>query len=338
MIVVFISPFNSVLSLFCVFIRLFLFINVDFFCISDTVIEDTSPMPAENNDILPLSNDIVNNSSLPWQDNLDPSPTHLADSIPNNEPVIAHVPSWVNNLSYSHITETGSPYVSPQTTVIPQKSDYHKTVYSLFSDALVNNNVESNTTDANDNVQNGVNSSEYFPPPWGDSVSEDCPQLSPMTMEAAIRSEELLHSAHMEQAPEHHHVIIPSNHHLFIDSSNSSTKHGGGGGHLTEVASAPDFQHWRPIRKGSFMDESSRLQSDTMLTEMAFQEGVKSRVQEWLKMANDDEENDADEEDEDGSDVENGNPNNSDEEDGLDCAEEIERELDIAMSLDKKHL
>lgn len=295
---------------------------------------EVSPIMADdivNNSTLPWKDD---NSTLPWKDNIDPSPTHLADCVPNNEPVIAHVPSWVNNLSYSHITETGSPYVSPQTTVIPPKSDYHKTVYSLFSETQ-------NEADVDTTVQNCINSSECFPPPWGDSVSEDCPQLSPMTMEAAIRSEELLHSAHNEKAPEHHHVIIPTNYHLYIDSSNSSTKHGGGGGHLTEVASAPDFQHWRPLSKESYMDESMRLQSDTMLTEMAFHEGVKSRVQEWLKQANDDEENDADEEDEDGDlDVANGNAvfDDDNDDDGLDSADELERELDIAMSLNKKEL
>lgn len=290
-------------------------------------------MPAIDTEVSPSADDIVNNHNLPWQDNLDPSPTHLADSIPNNEPVIAHVPSWVNNLSYSHITETGSPYVSPQTTVIPPKSDYHKTVYSLFSQ---NNDEDENDT----NVQNGVNSSEYIPPPWGESISDDCPQVSPMAMESAIRSEELLQSSHMEQAPDHHHVIVPSNHHLYIDSSTSS-KHGGA--HLTEVASAPDFQHWKPISKGMFIDDTMRLQSDTMLTEMAFQEGVKSRVQEWLKQANDDEENDADEEDEDGdggftNKGVDSSDDNDDGDDGLDSADELERELDLAMSLDKKQL
>ena len=299
-------------------------------------INNTTTMPAEKTDGLSLADEILNNSNLPWEDNLDPSPTHLADSIPNNEPVIAHVPSWVNNLSYSHITETGSPYLSPQTTIIPQKTDYHKTVYSLFAEAF---NKDNNNTDNTDATVQNVNSSEYFPTPWGESVSEDCPQLSPMAMESAVRSEELLQSAHMEQAPDHHHVIIPTTHHLY-DSSNSSTKQGRGGGHLTEVASAPDFNHWRPISKGSFMDSSMRLQSDTMLTEMAFAEGVKSRVQEWLKLANDEEENDADEEDEDGNsdDACNGNAHNSDDEDGLDSIDAIERQLDIAMSLNKKEL
>lgn len=264
---------------------------------------DVSPIPSSNNELSPLG-ETVAEKTLPWQDSGDPSPTHLADNIPNNEPVIAHVPTWVNNLSYSHITETGSPYVSPQTTIIPPPSDYHKTVYSLFPP---------NDENSDSNNQNGVVTSDYFPTPWNNCNVEDCPQISPMVMESGERSEDLLHSTHTEQAPDHHHVIVPSLHH--IESSNSSGNHVA---HLTEVASAPDFQHWKPL--GGFLNEDARYnnESDTMLSEMAFVEGVKSRVQEWLKQADDEEENDADEEDE--------------EPDGLKSAEDLEHELDLQMN------
>ncbi|KAL4234434.1 Sodium/hydrogen exchanger 1 [Mactra antiquata] len=278
----------------------------------DTTINNTSLRQSTNSDISPLPSthqemspvgETVAEKTLPWQDSCDPSPTHLADNIPSNEPVIAHVPTWVNNLSYSHITETGSPYVSPQTTVIPPVSNYHKTVYSIFP-----------PTDDNSDNQKGVISSDYFPTPWNNSNLEECPVVSPMVMESGARSEDLLHSTHTEQAPDHHHVIVPSLHH--IESSNSSGNHKA---HLTEVASAPDFQHWKPL--GGFLNESSRYnnESDTMLSEMAFVEGVKSRVQEWLKQATDDEENDADDDDD-------GEP------DGLKSAEDLELELDLQMN------
>lgn len=292
--------------------------NTNLACaVSDSVINDTSthlstnveisPQPSTYNDFSPIE-ETVAEKTLPWQDNTDPSPTHLADSIPNNEPVIAHVPTWVNNLSYSHITETGSPYVSPQTTIIPKHSDYHKTVYSIFSQNPDDGNEEETSR------QNGIISSDYFPTPWGNTSLEDCPQVSPMVIESGARSDDLLHSTYNEQAPDHHHVIVPTIE--LINSSNSSEKNVA---HLTAVASAPDFQHWKPLQKDLVSSMDRHNESDTMLSELAFVEGVKSRVQEWLKQANDDEENDADEEDIDAV-------------DNLDSVEDLEHELDLAMN------
>lgn len=251
-----------------------------------------------------MHEETVAEKTLPWQNNADTSTT--PNSIPNNEPVIAHVPTWVNNLSYNHITETGSPYVSPQSTLNPQASDYHKTVYSIFPPTV-------EKQDANEACdQNGVNSSDYFPTPWGNTNLEDCPQVSPMVIESGARSDDLLHSAHTEQAPDHHHVIIPT--HDLIDSSNSSEKHA----RLLAVASAPDFQHWKPLSK-DFVGDREKHESDTMLSEMAFAEGVKSRVQLWLKQADSDDANDADEEDANAM-------------DNLDTAENLEHELDLVMN------
>ena len=225
---------------------------------------------------------------LPWMENSDdPSPTHLADSIPNNEPVIAHVPTWVNNLSYSHITETGSPYVSPQTTVIPYPTDNHKPIFSLFPPK------EPDPPD--DEIDNTLQSSDYFPAPWahnGIAENDECPQVSHMLSEkTGERSGDYLHSTHTEKAPEHHHVIIPTNQ----GSDHSSNVHNNT--HLSEVASAPDIHHWKPLAKNLYT-ELTRLQSDSMLEEMAYQEGVKNRVQDWLRRTSVDDENDADEEDE----------------------------------------
>ncbi|XP_052816084.1 probable Na(+)/H(+) antiporter nhx-9 isoform X2 [Mya arenaria] len=276
---------------------------------------------------LPLANVPPTTNVLPWQEISDPSPTHhLAHSIPNDEPVIAHVPSWVNNLSYSHITETGSPYVSPQTTVIPIPVNEHKNLFTLFPELNGKGSSDENNDDSQKENENQVTCSDNFnfPTPWG-TVSEDNPIVSYMPNENGTRTDNYLHSAHNEQAPDHHHVIIPTNEYLQIESSNSSCKHNS---HLTEVASAPDLKHWRPIAKSSrsYLSESDRMQSDTMLSEMAFIDSVKGRIQDWLKVATDDEDNDADEEDEDGD----------DEQDGLAAADEIEKELDKAMSMGKK--
>lgn len=306
----------------CVTHNLFLFLPV-----SDTSSNNYSTMhPTETTDVSPCDDYMT--SVLPWQDDIDPSPTHLHDK-PDNEPTLAHVPSWVNNLSYSHITETGSPYVSPQATVIAQATDYHKTVYSLFQNLakVTGEGQETRDSETTESVdQNVLNENEVtiptcdnFPIPWGQSVAEDCPLVSQMPLDSGTRSADYLQSAHSEQAPDHHHVIIPTHEYLQLDSNSNSSEHHA---HLTEVASAPDFQHWKPITKQSFISEKDRMQSDTMLTEMAFVEGIKSRVCEWLKQADDDEENDADEE--------------SDEADGLLSADEIEKELDIAMSLGRK--
>ena len=240
---------------------------------------------------------------LPWNDtSVEPSPTHLSDNIPNNEPVIAHVPSWVNNLSYSHITETGSPYVSPQTTLIAKREDTHKPVFSLFAE-----------TEQKSQPLKSVHAN--FPAPWSDTLSGDCPQVSPMVTESGERSCDYLNSDHMTAAPEHHHVILPSS--QLLDEKEGSHKnlpHT-----LSEVASAPDILHWQPIKKSSaFHSNFHRLQSETVLSELAFQEKVKNRVQQWLSNAD----SEADGNEADTEEVE---------ENGFDDVESIELELDIAM-------
>lgn len=242
---------------------------------------------------------------LPWQDSsVEPSPTHLSDNIPNNEPVIAHVPSWVNNLSYSHITETGSPYVSPQTTIIPKHEDYHKPVFSLFSEI-------------EQKLQPLQSLHETFPTPWADNLERDCPRVSTMVTESGERSCGYLNSDHMTAAPEHHHVILPSN--QLLDEKEGSHKNLPQT--LSEVASAPDIQHWKPIKKSlGYHNNFYRLQSDSLLSELASQEKVKNRVQRWLSNADSD--TDADANDAVEEDVE---------ENGFDDAESIELELDIAM-------
>ena len=251
-------------------------------------------------------NERLAETPLPWNDtSVEPSPTHLSDNIPNNEPVIAHVPSWVNNLSYSHITETGSPYVSPQTTLIAKREDTHRPVFSLFPEI----EEKSHTVEK---------AHESFPTPWADSLSGDNPQVSPMVTESGERSCGYLSSDHMTAAPDHHHVILPSN--QLLDEKEGSHKNLAHT--LSEVASAPDIHHWQPIKKSAaYRHEFHRLQSETVLSELAFQEKVKNRVQQWL--SNSDIE--ADGTDADTEDVE---------ENGIDDVESIasiELELDIAM-------
>ena len=247
---------------------------------------------------------------LPWKDtSVEPSPTHLSDNIPNNEPVIAHVPSWVNNLSYSHITETGSPYVSPQATLIPKREDTHKPVFSLFSEI-------------EQKLEPLQSVHETFPTPWADDIEGDCPRVSPMVTESGERSCDYLNSDHMTTAAaDHHHVILPTN--QLLDEKEGST-HKNHPHTLSEVASAPDIQHWKPIKKSiGYHNHFNRLQSDTLLSELAFQEKVKNRVQQWLTNADSDAEADRD-------------PNALEEEDivenGIDDdVESIELELDLEM-------
>lgn len=243
---------------------------------------------------------------LPWKDtSTEPSPTHLCDGVPNDEPVIAHVPSWVNNLSYSHITETGSPYVSPQTTLIARHEDSHKPVFSLFSDS------EQKTLPVK-------NVHESFPAPWADNLGTDCPQLSHMIAESGERSCDYLNHDHTTAVPDHHHVILPSDE--LLDEKEGSVSHKNLPRTLSEVASAPDIQHWKPIsRSQAYHNSFNRLPSESVLSEMAFQEKVKNRVQQWLSST----ESDLNVDDAETEDVEQ---NGVDED-----VESIELELDLAM-------
>lgn len=179
------------------------------------------------------------------------------------EPVMAEAPMWVNNLSYNHLLDTGSPYTSPEVTIIPTHKDTKVPVYAVFPPPP--------------GTEDGM-----IPPPWSThsngSPGDGAPVTSVSMCHPGDKSDNYLVSNHTSPPPSHH-VIIPTIQHHEVLHKNVSDS-----GELHKAlrtlpgsASAPDLpKHWTHI------NSKGRLHSESLLEEAKLQEQLENRVQEWL--------------------------------------------------------
>ncbi|XP_033755741.1 uncharacterized protein LOC117338494 [Pecten maximus] len=203
---------------------------------------------------------------LPWKRLLSqepiPSSSHLSAC---EEPLPAEAPTWVNNLSYNHLLASGSPYASPEVTVIPITKETKVPVYAVFPPAPCNEG------------------SGLMPPPWSThsecSQEDDAPLTSVNTCHPGDKSNNYLLSNHTSPPPSHH-IIIPTIHHLDGSVSRGQVCEEGDNKPLRSLpgsASAPDLpKHW------THFNPKGRLHSESVLEEAKLQEQLQSRVQEWL--------------------------------------------------------
>lgn len=227
-------------------------------------------------------------SFFPWRNfPRDPIPfsTSLAYS-DDSAPVVAEAPTWVNNLSYSHLKESGSPYASPEMTLIPVSRHMHTSVFDVFKTDQIGKCLDACVaklqTALDETDSKSHQSGDTLPPPWShhnDSV-DDLPVPS-MIDNFGVKNK-LLMSNHTAPPPSHH-VILPTVH--FSGEGSVSQSHSDDGEtprqlkSLPGSASAPDlpkhFQLIEPMTK-------SRLHSESMLEDLDFHDQAVSRVNEWL--------------------------------------------------------
>lgn len=206
---------------------------------------------------------------LPWKQQVqDPLLAVVSVNLPNDSPQMAEAPSWVNNLSYNHLKETGSPYASPEVTIMPKTPEVVPSLFSIFP--------ESQKV-----VKSDSNVDIPLPPPWAShTAEEEIPITSPPQIQTGDKSNDYLENPH-NCLPPSHHVIIPAvknthsqEHAECADMKALRT--------LPGVASSPDLpQHWQPIQKNPAL--KPRLHSESMLEELAFQDEVRLRINEWLQ-------------------------------------------------------
>ncbi|XP_060074535.1 sodium/hydrogen exchanger 3-like [Ylistrum balloti] len=203
---------------------------------------------------------------LPWKRLLSqdpiPSSSHVSSC---EEPLTAEAPTWVNNLSYNHLLASGSPYASPEVTVIPCPKETKVPVYSVFPPAP------------------SAEGGGLMPPPWSThsegSQEEDAPVSSVNMCRPGDKSNNYLLSNHTSPPPSHH-IIIPTIHHQDGSISRGQINEEADNKPLRSLpgsASAPDLpKHWTHI------NPKGRLHSESVLEEARLQEQLQSRVQEWL--------------------------------------------------------
>nr|KAG5695544.1 hypothetical protein BaRGS_033966 [Batillaria attramentaria] len=79
-------------------------------------------------------------------------------------------PSWADNLAYNHLTESGSPYVSPENTInAGQKAESRRPVFDIFPPTPDVASPGSDTSPAKDKEE-AIH--DPIPPPWASHMSE----------------------------------------------------------------------------------------------------------------------------------------------------------------------
>ncbi|XP_041375066.1 sodium/hydrogen exchanger 3-like [Gigantopelta aegis] len=203
---------------------------------------------------------------LPWKRSspLDPVSSLSCLTMPDDEhPIMSSRPSWASNPAYHHLTETGSPYASPQNTInADPPKDSHTSVFDVFQNGAAKTNDDDDNQDAIPDL----------PTPWSqcDGVDDE-PMTSRAVDSMGDKSNNLLQSNH-SFIPPAHHVIIPHDHDANMHKVASSL--------VGHAASTESPKHWQPFEVEGY--KKKRLETEIMMEEMAYQEGVQSRVTEWL--------------------------------------------------------
>lgn len=220
------------------------------------------------------SDETATEKELPWKQDAPqvPRPSLFSLVSTEDEPVTAEAPSWVDNLSYSHLKDTGSPYASPEVTVVKAPPVERKVpIFEIFE------NLKKDCDDKKVEVT--------IPPPWSSSSekAEELPIASP-SIQAGDKSSNYLISNHM-CAPPSYHVIIPAIPNQNGSLSQNSSDHNDAPKPLKSLpgsASAPDLpKHWQPIEPLT----RERIHSESLLQELDIETEANHRVQSWLNGA-----------------------------------------------------
>lgn len=232
---------------------------------------ETQIVEEKNTEETTSSDETATEKELPWKYEASnvPRPSLLSLVSTEDEPVTAEAPSWVDNLSYSHLKDTGSPYASPEVTIIKAPPIEKKIpIFEIFS-----------------RLKEEKKNEVTIPPPWSFSSekAEELPIASPC-IQGGDKTCNYLLSNHTS-APPTYHVIIPSIPAHDGSISQNSSEHGELPKPLKTLpgsASAPDLpKHWQPIEVLS----RDRIYSESLLQELDNESEANSRVQSWLNGA-----------------------------------------------------
>ncbi|KAK6185035.1 hypothetical protein SNE40_007360 [Patella caerulea] len=204
--------------------------------------------------------------SLPWKRQVtnDPLPSATSLDMPDDDrPLFSPLPSWACNPSYHHLKDSGSPYVSPETTITaPPPVNNQPSVFEVFQ------TVNDDQKDKTDNI----------PPPWKEN-NEIEPVTALPSNAMSDKANHNLHSFHDDKCiPSSHSVIIPS------DTDDDLPKSSNLPGSTSNLVP----KHWQPIEMQSIPRKRSMLEAEALMDEYAFQQEVSNRVQKWLESSNSD--------------------------------------------------
>ncbi|CAG5124808.1 unnamed protein product, partial [Candidula unifasciata] len=203
-------------------------------------------------------------STLPWrrQFSLPPVPSSLSLSLPDDEnPLMSEAPSWADNLAYSHLTETGSPYNSPQNTITAKPPvTQPRAVFDIFP---------SSSPPHSDSPVSSI------PPPWSlkncvpdHHDQEPLPSQAIAGRDSGDKASCFLVSSHDLVPPSYHSCIQPASRGLEVATLRRHS----------EVSSPTHFQI---VEKPQTISVAA-LESQLIGIEEDYHHGMKERVSQWL--------------------------------------------------------
>ncbi|KAK7114435.1 sodium/hydrogen exchanger 3-like [Littorina saxatilis] len=223
---------------------------------------------------------------LPWKrtTRLPPIRSSVSLSMPDDDhPLMSQAPSWADNLAYNHLTESGSPYVSPQNTIgAPAPSSSHRPVFDIFppSPDHAAPAEDSSPTTSQEKVDSGhdplpppwSSPQGSLPAPWASQSSEDPPLTSPEShdMRCGEKASTYLQSSSHNYLPPSHHSCLaevvqapqPSSASVRLRPSNSP-------------------KHFQPIQMEEMCSQRG-IEAEVIADEADYQERLVTRVQSWL--------------------------------------------------------
>lgn len=235
-------------------------------------------------------------TTLPWkrQSAREPISAAISLNVVEDEPRAAEVPSWLNNLLYQRLRESGSPYMSPEDTLTLVQNMSRPSIFSVFPNEK--SAPEAKEKERNPLIKTGKclppppppiaaeveSESISLPPPWESHNSAEYePLTSPHATNTNIGDKVCsTESMHRLLPPTHHHIIIPltpgnTNESLSDLESAAAIERGA----LRSPASAPNFPtHWQML----LPTLRDRRHSTSLTEEQAYEEACLQRVQNWL--------------------------------------------------------
>ena len=211
---------------------------------------------------------------LPWKrtTQLPPVRSSVSLSMPDDDhPLMSQAPSWADNLAYNHLTESGSPYVSPENTIgAPAPASSHRPVFDIFPPT------PDPTTPAASDPSPQKTDTSPLPPPWASQSSEEPPLTSPEAHDGnggEKASAYLQSSSHNFYPPSHHNCLV-SKEDVSLDVPPSSAS--------VRMRPASSPKHFQPIQ---MTEKCSRqvIEEEIIADEADYQERLVTRVQSWLE-------------------------------------------------------
>ncbi|CAE1250601.1 SLC9A3 [Acanthosepion pharaonis] len=234
-------------------------------------------------------------TTLPWkrQSTREPIFAAMSLNVVEDEPQAAEAPSWINNLLYHRLRDSGSPYMSPEDTLtLVQNTVSRPSIFSVFPAEKKPEEVEVKEKDSTSVTTAG----RLLPPPLAAEVEPESISLPPPWESHNSAEYEPLTSPHATNtnigdkvcSTESMHRLLPPTHHIIIPltpgNTNESISDLESAAAIDRVAlrspaSAPNFPtHWQMLLPAL----RDRRHSTSLTEEQAYEEDCLQRVQNWL--------------------------------------------------------